>query len=170
MSASAVIDARDVRVEFGKGRYAMTAVSGASLEIGRAEIMGLVGESGSGKTTLARAIAGLQPIAGGEVRVDGREISRLRGGELRRLRRRVQVVFQDPHASLSPRLRIGYLVCEPYTIHGVPRTERRPPEDLLDAVGLAPEIAGKYPHELSGGQARRVGIARALAIEPAVLV
>ncbi len=170
MSADAVIDARDVQVEFGKGREAMTAVNGVSLVVGHAEILGLVGESGSGKTTLARAIAGLQAIAGGQVLIEGTQIAGLRGGRLRRMRRRVQVVFQDPHASLSPRLRVGYLVCEPYTIHGVPKDERRSAEQLLDAVGLAPEIAGKYPHELSGGQARRVSIARALAIEPAVLV
>ncbi len=170
MSSDAVIDARDVRVEFGKGRGTLTAVNGVSLVVGRAEILGLVGESGSGKTTLARAIAGLQPIARGQVLVEDNQIAGLRAGALRRLRRRVQVVFQDPHASLSPRLRVGYLVCEPYAIHGIPKGERRSPEELLAAVGLAPEISGKYPHELSGGQARRVSIARALAIEPAVLI
>ncbi len=148
----------------------MQAVNGVSLEVGHGEILGLVGESGSGKTTLARAIAGLQPTVGGEVRVEGHVVSGLRGGELRRMRRRVQVIFQDPHASLSPRLRVGFLVCEPYTIHRVAKRERKPAEELLDTVGLAPEIAEKYPHELSGGQARRVGIARALALEPTVLV
>lgn len=148
----------------------MQAVNGVSLEVGHGEILGLVGESGSGKTTLARAIAGLQPTAGGEVHVEGHAVAGLRGGDLRRMRRRVQVIFQDPHASLSPRLRVGFLVCEPYTIHGVVKGERKPAEELLDAVGLPPDIAEKYPHELSGGQARRVGIARALALEPTVLV
>ena len=170
MSATTVIDARDVRVQFGEGDDALHAVSGVSLEVGQGEILGLVGESGSGKTTLARAIAGLQTTVGGEVRVEGQAVGGLRGGDLRRMRRRVQVIFQDPHASLSPRLRVGFLVCEPYTIHRVPKADRKAAEDLLDAVGLAPEIAEKYPHELSGGQARRVGIARALALEPTVLV
>ncbi len=170
MSDAAVIDARDVRVQFGEGDAALQAVNGVSLEVAEGEILGLVGESGSGKTTLARAIAGLQPTAGGEVRVEGHAVGELRGGDLRRLRRRVQVIFQDPHASLSPRLRVGFLVCEPYTIHRVPKGDRKPAAELLDAVGLAAEIADKYPHELSGGQARRVGIARALALEPTVLV
>jgi oligopeptide/dipeptide ABC transporter ATP-binding protein len=165
-----VIDARDVRVQFGKGDDALQAVNGVSLEIGHGEIVGLVGESGSGKTTLARAIAGLQATAGGEVHVEGQAIAGMGGGDLRRLRRRVQVIFQDPHASLSPRLRVGYLLREPYTIHGVAKDGRMSAEDLLDTVGLAPEIADKYAHELSGGQARRVGIARALALAPTVLV
>jgi oligopeptide transport system ATP-binding protein len=170
MSGDPVIDARDVRVQFGRGSDALQAVNGVSLKAARGEILGLVGESGSGKTTLARAIAGLQPTAGGEVNVEGLAVAGLHGGELRRLRRRVQVIFQDPHASLSPRLKVDYLVREPYTIHGVAKGERKPAEELLDAVGLAPEIAEKYPHELSGGQARRVGIARALVLEPTVLV
>ena len=170
MSTAALIDARDVRVEFGRGDRAMHAVNGVSVEIGEGEILGLVGESGSGKTTLARAIAGLQPTTGGAVRIEGRAIADLRGRGLRAMRRRVQVIFQDPHASLSPRLRVGFLLREPYTIHRVAAPQRATPEALLDAVGLAPEIADKYPHELSGGQARRVGIARALALEPTVLI
>ena len=170
MNGAAAIDARDVRVRFGKGREALQAVNGVSLEIGHGEIVGLVGESGSGKTTLARAIAGLQPVAGGEVHVEGHAVAGLRGGDLRRLRRRVQVIFQDPHASLSPRLRVAYLVREPYAIHRVPLGERKSTETLLEAVGLAADVADKYPHELSGGQARRVGIARALALDPTVLV
>src|SRR5919197_2712970 len=170
VSSAAVIDARDVRGEFGRGDRAMHAVNGVSLEIDHGEILGLVGESGSGKTTLARVIAGLQPTTGGAVRIEGRAIADLRGRGLRDMRRRVQVIFQDPHASLSPRLRVGYLLREPYSIHRVAAPQRATPETLLDAVGLAPEIADKYPHELSGGQARRVGIARALALEPTVLI
>ena len=129
-----------------------------------------MGESGSGKTTLARAIAGLQPTAGGEVHVEGHAVAGLRGGDLRRLRRRVQVIFQDPHASLSPACASDFWCASRTPSTGVPKGERKAAEELLDAVGLAPEIADKYPHELSGGQARRVGIARALALEPTVLV
>ena len=170
MSGAATIEAGDIRVSFGKGHDAVRAVDGVSLSVDRGEILGLVGESGSGKTTLGRAIAGLTSLAGGHVSVEGSSMIGLGSRGDREVRRRVQVVFQDAQASLSPRYRVRNLLGEPYRIHGIPKDQRQPAEVLLDAVGLAPEIASKYPHELSGGQARRVSIARALALEPSVLV
>jgi len=146
------------------------AVDRVDLDIRRGEALGLVGESGSGKTTLGRTIVRLTHATTGSVAFDGREIVTARGGELRRLRRRMQMIFQDPHASLSPRLRVSYLLTEPYRINRVPEAERSAPAELLDMVELSDELATKYPHELSGGQARRVGIARALAMRPDFLV
>ncbi len=157
---------RDVRTHFGPVR----AVDGVDLDIRRGEILGLVGESGSGKTTLARTIVRLVDPTSGEIEFDGLGITRLRGGDLRRLRRRVQMIFQDPYSSLSPRLRVSYLLTEPYTINKVPAGDRYSVPELLEMVELSPEQATKYPHELSGGQARRVGIARALALQPEFLV
>jgi peptide/nickel transport system ATP-binding protein len=166
VDADALVRLRGVRTHFG----AVRAVDGVDLDIRRGETLGLVGESGSGKTTLGRTILRLTDATGGEVTFDGRDITRLRGRSLRRLRGRMQMIFQDPYASLSPRLRVAYLLTEPYTINRVPESERRPVSELLDMVELSSEQAGKYPHELSGGQARRVGIARALALQPEFLV
>jgi oligopeptide/dipeptide ABC transporter ATP-binding protein len=163
---SALVSLRDVRTHFDEVR----AVDGVDLEIARGEIVGLVGESGSGKTTLGRTILRLAQATSGEVEFDGRDVTRLKRSELRRLRRRMQMIFQDPHASLSPRLRVSYLLTEPYRINDIPEAERIPVPKLLEMVELSPELATKYPHELSGGQARRVGIARALALQPDFLV
>ncbi len=146
------------------------AVDGVDLDIRRGEIVGLVGESGSGKTTLGRSILGLVPATAGEISYDGRDLRGLEGAQLRGLRRHVQMVFQDSHASLSPRMRVQQLLTEPYRINRVPPEERRTVPELLDMVQLSAEQASKYPHELSGGQARRVGIARALALRPQFIV
>ncbi len=140
------------------------------LEIHPGEIIGLVGESGSGKTTLGKTILRLGPLTSGRIRFDGQDISEERGSQLRGLRSRMQMIYQDPYSSLSPRLRVSYLLTEPYTIHRVPDAERYSVSELLQMVGLSGEQAAKYPHELSGGQARRVGIARALALHPEFLV
>jgi peptide/nickel transport system ATP-binding protein len=149
---------------------AVRAVDGVDLEIRRGETLGLVGESGSGKTTLGKAILRLAPVTEGEILFDGSDVSRMRPGELRRLRGRMQMIFQDPYSSLNPRLRASYLLTEPYRINDVPSEERYSVDELLEMVELSSELGGKFPHELSGGQARRIGIARALALRPEFLV
>jgi oligopeptide/dipeptide ABC transporter ATP-binding protein len=164
--AAPLVSLRDVHTHFDGVR----AVDGVDLEIVRGGSVGLVGESGSGKTTLGKTILRLVHATSGEIDFDGRDLSRLGRTDLRRLRRRMQMVFQDPHASLSPRLRVSYLLTESYRINRIPPTEQIDVRDLLDMVELSPELASKYPHELSGGQARRVGIARALALQPDFLV
>lgn len=176
-----LLELRDVRTYFSEkgglvGRLlsrragVVRAVDGVDLEIARGEVVGLVGESGSGKTTLGRTILGLVRATGGQVLFDGTDVTRLKRRDLRRMRRRMQMIFQDPHSSLSPRLRVSYLLTEPYKINDVPPSERYSVEELLEMVELSPELATKYPHELSGGQARRVGIARALALHPEFIV
>ncbi len=176
-----LVELRDLRTYFDGHRGALQrwlqgkrkpvrAVDGVDLRIARGEIVGLVGESGSGKTTLGRTILGLARATTGQVIFDGADITRAPRRELRRLRRRMQMIFQDPYSSLSPRLRVSYLLTEPYRINDVPQEERIGVAELLETVELSPEQATKYPHELSGGQARRVGIARALALQPELLV
>jgi oligopeptide/dipeptide ABC transporter ATP-binding protein len=161
-----LVSLRDLRTHFGQVR----AVDGVDLDIKAGETLGLVGESGSGKTTLARTLMRLEHVTEGSIVFDGEDITKLTGGQLRRLRRRIQMIFQDPYSSLSPRLKVGYLLTEPYVINKVPRDERYSVNELLEMVELSSEQARKYPHELSGGQARRVGIARALALNPSFLV
>ena len=180
-SDGALVQATDVRTYFDashglfkrlrrKEKGVVRAVDGVDLEIRRGEILGLVGESGSGKTTLGRTILGLAPATSGQVLFDGLDVTQLGGGDLRRLRRRMQMIFQDPYSSLSPRLRVSYQLTEPYKINEVPPAERYRVAELLGMVELSTEQATKYPHELSGGQARRVGIARALALHPDFIV
>jgi oligopeptide/dipeptide ABC transporter ATP-binding protein len=148
------------------------AVDGVSLELYPGETLGLVGESGCGKSTTGRAILHLQPATGGSVKFDGRELTKLSRGQMRPLRREIQIVFQDPYASLNPRLPVYDIVAEPLIIHQVvPRNQMRARvAELLELVGLNPEHANRYPHEFSGGQRQRIGIARALALEPKVLI
>ncbi len=147
------------------------AVSGVSLRLSPGETLGLVGESGSGKSTTGRAILQLQRPTAGAVRFEGRELTGLSSGEMRPLRRQMQIVFQDPQASLNPKIPVNDAVAEPLRIHGLWR-ETGPDRvaELLRLVGLNPEHGNRYPHEFSGGQRQRVGIARALALEPKLLI
>ena len=148
------------------------AVDGISLSIRDGETLGLVGETGCGKSTLARCIARLQPVTEGKITFDGRDITQLSPGDLRAMRRDVQVVFQDPYGSLNPRRRIGAIVGEPLAIHGLARgsSRRDRVQELMAMVGLNPEHYNRYPAEFSGGQRQRVGIARALAVGPRLLI
>jgi oligopeptide transport system ATP-binding protein len=148
------------------------AVDGVSFEILAGQTLGLVGESGSGKSTTAHALLQLLRPTAGSVRFLGRELTRLRGEELRRMRREMQIVFQDPYASLNPRMTVGRIVAEPLQTHGIGtrRSRRASVARLLELVGFDPAYTNRYPHEFSGGQRQRIGIARALALSPKLIV
>ena len=161
-----------IRDWLGRRSDAVRAVDGVSLAIARAETLALVGESGCGKSTLGRVLLRLIEADSGEIRFAGRDVRALAGGELRRLRAEMQIVFQDPYASLNPRMTVGDALAEPLALHGVvPERERDARvAELLTLVGLRPAQARRYPHEFSGGQRQRIGIARALAAGPRLLV
>jgi oligopeptide transport system ATP-binding protein len=152
---------------------AVRAVDGLDLDLYPGEVLGLVGESGCGKSTTGRAILNLQPATGGSVVFQGRELVGLSLAEMRPLRRDIQLVFQDPYASLNPRLPVFDIVAEPLIIHGLTKDDaelRSRVRQLVETVGLNPEHTNRYPSEFSGGQRQRIGIARALALQPKVLV
>ncbi|WP_051772569.1 ABC transporter ATP-binding protein [Saccharothrix sp. NRRL B-16314] len=150
------------------------AVSGVSFDLYPGETLGLVGESGCGKSTTGRAILQLHKPTSGSVKFEGRELTTLRGKGLRSVRRDMQIVFQDPYASLNPRWQINELISEPFKIHGVPADGggdvQHRVNELMELVGLNPEHRGRYAHEFSGGQRQRIGIARALALNPKLVV
>ncbi|WNV82305.1 dipeptide ABC transporter ATP-binding protein [Umezawaea sp. Da 62-37] len=149
------------------------AVDGVSFSLAKGETLGVVGESGCGKSTLAQVLMRLEPPTAGTARFEGRDIFAMRGAELRRLRRDIQIVLQDPYTSLNPRMTVGDIVGEPFEIHTdvAPKGSRRKKvQELLDTVGLNPEHINRYPHQFSGGQRQRIGIARALALRPKVIV
>lgn len=173
-----LIEARDLRKHFGEAtglvgrllsatRRPIRAIDGINLTIRRGEVLGLVGESGSGKTTLGEVMLRLQAATSGEITFGGKDLRHIPEKDFRR---RVQMIFQDPHSSLSPRQRVAAILTEPYRIHGIADEERQSVDDLLAMVGLSADLASKFPHQLSGGQARRVGIARALALKPDFIV
>jgi oligopeptide transport system ATP-binding protein len=148
------------------------AVDGVSFEIREGETLGLVGESGSGKSTTGYCILQLLKPTSGSVRFMGRELTELGREEIRKVRREMQIVFQDPYASLDPRMTVGDIVAEPLQVHGVGsrRGRRETVRQLLDVVGFNPKFTNRYPHEFSGGQRQRIGIARALALNPKLIV
>jgi oligopeptide/dipeptide ABC transporter ATP-binding protein len=154
----------------GRGRW-LRAVDEVDLHVGRGQIVALVGESGSGKTTLGRSILRLVEPNAGSIMFDGVDVRRLRGRALRTVRRRMQVVFQDPYAALSPRMQVRQAIVEPLRLHGMLRPDPGAQvAELLDRVGLEPYMMDRYPHEMSGGQRQRVAIARALSLRPEFIV
>jgi peptide/nickel transport system ATP-binding protein len=160
-------------VEYALGSRTVHAVSGVSLQIARGETLGLVGESGCGKSTLGRAVLQLRRAVSGRVLFDGQDLTVMQGDALRRMRQRVQLIFQDPIASLNPRRRIGDIIAEPLVISGIKDAGRRKRlvRDVLTAVGLDPDlVAGRLPHEFSGGQCQRICIARALVLNPDFII
>ena len=175
-----ILELRDVRTHFPirQGFFfkrqvgTVKAVDGVTLSLARGEVLGLVGESGCGKSTLARTILQLLPTTGGSVLLSGRNLAECQAGELMRLRRDLQMVFQDPYASLNPRMTVFATLAEPLLTHGVcDRSEAtRQVAELMERVGLAPRFMQKYPHEFSGGQRQRIAIARALALRPQIII
>src|SRR6202165_1318749 len=170
-----ILRVQDVYKHFpiaGFGGLAVRAVDGVDLEIRRGEALGLVGESGCGKSTLARLITALLPVTQGKIIFEGQEITKMRGARLRRVRRKMQMIFQDPFASLDPRMTVGDIIQEPLDNYGIGsgKERQRRVQELLRLVGLNPNFTNRYPHEFSGGQRQRIGIARALAVNPSFIV
>jgi oligopeptide transport system ATP-binding protein len=179
MAAETLVDIEGLTVHFPvyKGILrrqvgAVKAVDGVSFDIRRGETLGLVGESGCGKSTTGRALLRLYDLTAGRIRFDDMDIAKLNAGGLRAVRPRMQMIFQDPQASLNPRLTVGSIIAEPLIEHGVLKGKARRDRvrELLDAVGLNPDYINRYPHEFSGGQRQRIGIARALALDPQFIV
>jgi len=157
---------------FSRQKGVVKAVDGVSFTVDSGKTLGLVGESGCGKSTTGRAIMRLIEPTSGSVTFEGADVLGLKGRDLKAFRRAVQIIFQDPYASLNPRFTIGEIVGEPLLIHGIgtPAERRHKSQELLDIVGLNPEHINRYPHEFSGGQRQRIGIARALALDPRLIV
>jgi oligopeptide/dipeptide ABC transporter ATP-binding protein len=168
---SELLSLRDVHVRFNTAAGTVKAVNGVSLDLAVGETLGLVGESGCGKSTLGKAIMRLVPVAGGEVRIDGVDIAHLDRTALNEVRRKVQMIFQDPYGSLNPRSSVGRSVAQPLVIAGWDEARIRERVDtLLRWVGLPTDAKQRFPHEFSGGQRQRIGIARALALSPRLII
>ena len=174
-----IVEVDDLKVHFPiragifkSVKGAVKAVDGVTVDVRRGETLGLVGESGCGKSTIGRAMIRLRDATGGTVRFDGVDLFSLKPDELRRYRRRMQIIFQDPYGSLDPRMTVSAIVSEPIETHnlaqGAAKDERV--AELLRLVGLDPKYVKRYPHEFSGGQRQRIGVARALAVEPEFIV
>lgn len=172
MPNQSLVQISNLQKHFPTGKQLVRAVDGVSFTIERGETLGLVGESGCGKTTVGRCLLRLIEPTGGAVNFDGQDLLRLSKRELRALRRRMQIIFQDPYSSLNPRLRVGSIIGEPLEIHGLGNKQERRDRvaELLRVVGLDPDYANRYPHQFSGGQRQRIGIARALALNPDFIV
>jgi len=176
-----LVEVRDLKKHFPVSRGLIfqrniglvRAVDGVSFTIDRGETLGMVGESGCGKTTVGRTMLGLYPATSGEVTIDGDDILHLKGSDQLRVRRKAQIIFQDPYASLNPRWTVNSIVSEPMRVHKLFATEKERTErakELMQLVGLNPRLLNRFPHEFSGGQRQRIGIARALASEPLFVV
>jgi len=179
MSEEPLLEVTDLKKYFpvnagvlGRHVADVKAVDGVSFSVGKGETLGLVGESGSGKTTIGRLVLKLLPATSGKIAFEGRDISDISARQTRELRRRMQIIFQDPYGSLNPRMTIGEIVSEPLAIHGIAKGRARQERtvELLRMVGLQSSHLNRYPNEFSGGQRQRVGIARALAVEPQFIV
>jgi peptide/nickel transport system ATP-binding protein len=177
-NGSALLDVRHLTKVYppagalGGGRHPVRAVDGVSFQVAEREMFGLVGESGCGKTTVARCVLNLIPATAGEVFFEGRDLLKVPRREMRAVRRRLQVVFQDPYSSLDPRMSIRATLLEPLEIHrvGTAREREARVAELLERVGLPRSALRRYPHEFSGGQRQRIGIARALALSPRLVI
>jgi len=178
-NGEAILDVCDLKTHFPVRRGVLSrvhawvkAVDGVSFSVRRSKTLGLVGESGCGKTTVGRTVLRLIPATGGRVTFDGVDVFGLGRRELRALRRRMQIIFQDPFGSLNPRMTVGSIVGEALTVHGLARgkVRERRVADLLERCGLSSSYMRRYPHEFSGGQRQRIGIARALALEPDLVI
>jgi peptide/nickel transport system ATP-binding protein len=168
-----LIEVRGLKRYFGGKDKPVRAVDGVSFAIHRGETLGLVGESGSGKSTIGRTVLRLLDCTAGQVLYRGEDIGKLSSERMRKLRSKLQIIFQDPYASLNPKMRIGAILGEALSTHGLakgPGERERRIAELLDTVGLRPEHASRFPHEFSGGQRQRIGVARALAVEPEFIV
>ena len=168
----AILSVSDLSTHYTQSGATLRAVDGVSFEIAKGETVGLVGESGCGKSTLGKSIIRLVEPKAGSIRFDGTELTGLSSGALRPLRRRLQMVFQDPFGSLNPRHSVEEILTGPLAVHGIAtRRERRDKvRDIVHRVGLPPDSLGRYPHEFSGGQRQRLGIARALVLEPELII
>jgi oligopeptide transport system ATP-binding protein len=175
-----LLQVRDLRKEFPvrsgfmieRVTHSVKAVDGVSFDIGEGRTLGLVGESGSGKSTTGYCVLQLIKPTAGSIRFKGKELTELGREQMRKMRRELQIVFQDPYSSLDPRMTVGDIVAEPLEVHGVGgrRDRRARVRELLDVVGFNPDYSNRYPHEFSGGQRQRVGVARALALNPSLIV
>jgi oligopeptide transport system ATP-binding protein len=169
----ALLEVKDLKKYFRVGREALKAVDGISVEIKKGETLGLVGESGCGKTTVGRVLVRLYEPSGGKIIYDGDDITKIQGQDAKRLNRKMQMIFQDPQASLNPRMVVSDVIAEGIDIHGLARNKQERLErvhELLETVGLNKEHANRFPHEFSGGQRQRIGVARALAVDPEFIV
>jgi oligopeptide transport system ATP-binding protein len=172
MPGRVLLQVREVVKHFGSGPGSVKAVDGVSFDVHEGETLGLVGESGCGKSTLGRLVTQLLPVTSGSVVLDGVDLASLGGEALRQQRRAMQMIFQDPYASLDPRMTVGDIIAEPLVNFGVLRGRAKDTrvQELLRIVGLNPYFNNRYPHEFSGGQRQRIGIARALALNPKLIV